>query len=912
MSEGNGVSRRDFLKVSSGIVLTAAGGVLGVPGARRAYAEAAPAGSALPQGDILQWDMNLVPKPDFWFMALSDTHVTAHTEPWRTEELFLPAGAERSWKDVHQMNIGRFIKVIEQANASKPDFVMHLGDITTSHPQRPSWDTECLNSQKLIATLKMPVHLCAGNHDTGNKLSLNLPNWPQTAGDPRKSFYVSDDNMALYRKYFGEPYYSFDHKASHFIVLLEHVFGSGWNVEKEEWDWLEADLAAHKDARHIFMFFHTPIYWVDPVKDLGPGNYEIIDEGPRARLLGLINKYGVRAVFTGHTHHNITNQYGNTGLFTVTSTAFARNSWQLYTDLGGGNRDPAHAGYLVVRVYGDNVVVNFVRTVDRMPDARPVQQGKTCLPKRLLTRRSEDGPRMPFAVTAPLPYVVPRMWGCENVIDGRLADPNGRGIPYVGWTSDLVRAENANEWIQIDFEKPAALTKVVLVGRGSSFPMDFGIEARNGDGWKEIHSETDFRQPRNAEPVEFPLSNVKTSAIRVVGTRLRPDKPGRPSAHMSFLQIEAYDDSGVNVALAARGGRATASSHTGRSGTHSNDNAWAQALDVGNAVRVSVQGASWEDIEVHKGRYLLPEHWKPALLLARAKGAPVVFPVTVTHPLYEDAQRRDAFPKYVRAVVNAVGDYVDGWELHLGESNAVDKKEAMECLRALTTIARARNTNAAVVIQGMPVSQKAWIAEAVSQTAGMAAVVLPPAATISDMKELAGTLGTSALCLAEIDAGSDIYDAASGEAAARRFVEVVSANAFPSVKINGAAGLTDYHDDPGAAYYALRALATALAGGRPGGADLLRIETDRPRVQKQGFLSDGGDLAVAIWDSSSAVGTDKPSLANLSAKGAYSRAIVVDPMTSSVAEAEMAVSNGSAMVRDIELRPYPLVVRLES
>jgi len=910
MSQNDGISRRDFLKTSSGIVITAAGGILGFPSVRHARAQV-PAGE-FTQENILHWDLGSVPEPDFWFIVLSDTHVTAHPEPWITEDLFLPAGARQRWQDVHQMNIGRFIKVIEQANASKPDLVMHLGDITTSHPQRPSWDKECLNARKLIGTIDVPVHLCPGNHDVGNKLSLSLPNWPANAGDPRKSFHVSDDNIALYKQYFGEPYYSFDHKGCHFIVLLEHVFGSGWQVEKEEWEWLEADLAAHQDARHVFMFFHTPIYWVDPVRDVGPENYEIIDEEPRARLLELIDKYRARAVFTGHTHHNITNQYERTGLFTVTSTAFARNSWALYPDVGGGNRDPAHAGYLIVRVYGDSAVVNFVRTVDRTPPAGPLQEQTAYVPKRLLTQRSEDRPRMPFVVSAPLPYVVPRMWGPENAIDGRLKDPDGRSIQYAAWTSNPVPAEDANEWIRIDFEKPATLTKIVLVGRGSAFPVDFHIEARNGDGWKEVHAEKDFEQPRHAQPVEFAVDNVRTDAIRVVGTRLRPEAQGRSNAYMSFLQVEAYDEKGVNAALAGRGGRATASSKTGRAGTHSNDNAWAQACDVGNVIRVSAWRASWNDVEPHEGRYLVPEHWKRALQMARARGALALFPVTARSHLYEGAKARDAFAKYVRATAANLGPSVDGWELHLGDPEKVDRETALDRLHVLATITRAQHPNAAIVIQGASALGARWIENAVASVGGAVGVVLPSSAARAEVGALTGMLRPPALCLAEIDGGADIYDETSGEAAARRFVDLLSATAIPCVTINGEGGLTDYHDNPGAAYYAVRALATALAAGRPGGGDLVELQSDAPGARKVSFLGEGGSLMVALWDEAAADSAGERVLADLKAKGKYSRAVIVDPMTSTVSQAGMAASEGESSVPGVELRPYPVVVRLDA
>ena len=69
-------------------------------------------------------------------------------------------------------------------------------------------------------------------------------------------------------------------------------------------------------------------------------------------------------------------------------------------------------------------------------------------------------------------------------------------------------------------------------------------------------------------------------------------------------------------------------------------------------------------------------------------------------------------------------------------------------------------------------------------------------------------------------------------------------------------------------------------------------------------------MMVAVWDLASGGGGGKP--ATLSAKGSYSRAVIVDPMTSTVAEADVSESNGESTVRGIELRPYPLVVRFEA
>ncbi len=896
MAEPRWITRRDFLKTSAGAVITAAG-VSFYPSAARAAIS-----QPLDQESILEFNWDFVPQPDFWFMVISDTHITSNPKPWIIENLFLPSDARQSWQKGAAMNIGRLLKIIHQANASKPALVLHLGDITTSHPQRPNWDKECLNSQELMGMFKTPVHLCPGNHDIGNKLSAAFPTWPKSAGDPRKSFYISDDNIALYEHYFGKSYYSFNHSDAHFIVLCEHMFGSGWDREAKQWQWLEADLAANKNARHIFMGFHTPIYWVDPVKDIGPRNYEVIDEEPRARLLDLIKKYNVRAVFTGHIHHNLTNQYASTGLFSVTSTAFARNSWSLYPDVKGGFRDPAHAGYLIVRVYGDDVIVNFVRTVDRLPDAAPPQPSVKSAPKRLITLRSADKKHAPLAVTAPLPYVVPRMWGEENVVDGRLKGPDGRGGQFAGWTSELVAAENANQWIQLDFQTSVTLTKVLLVARKGAFPLDFKIDLRRAGEWRTFREEKDSPEPDPRQTLEFPVQNQPADALRIVGTRLRPQE-GRGRGYMSIMEIEAYDTDGINVALATRGTRVSSSSKAGRPGIHSNDNAWAAAFDTGALlVRVAPDRVGWEDIEPHKGTYIIPEYAKRCLAMGRAQGAQIVFPVTMNHPAYSKDEIPGAFKAYISTLVQSLADYVDGFELH---ADGGDPAHTIDCLRWLSGKARDR-AKVTTLISGIHASAPR-VREAMEAVGGPLTISLAADTRLETIRNLVAKWPQPGRFLVELPAADPIFERASAEAASRRFVEVVSVGGIPCATISGKGGLTDHHDDPGTAYYALRALASALAGIVAG--KRIALTKEDPQLSSLAFRDASGDLTAAVWSQRP---DETAHRKDIQVPGKFSRAILLDPLSSTADECTVEAVGDITTVRSLEIRRYPLIIRLHA
>ena len=188
------------------------------------------------------------------------------------------------------------------------DFVVSAGDVTN---RGSSWDYRAFN--KMRSALKLPVICAVGNHD--------------------------DDKggLADFKKYVGEPEFSFANRNSYFIFIDNSLN----NLTDEQFEWLEEELAKSLSYKHRFVVAHkSPLSlyqqsWFRP--ELSPWSY---------RFMKLCEKYKVDIVFSGHEHMFKAGAYG--GVRYITS--------------GGGGmfiqipeRDGGFLHYLVVRVYGDYV-----------------------------------------------------------------------------------------------------------------------------------------------------------------------------------------------------------------------------------------------------------------------------------------------------------------------------------------------------------------------------------------------------------------------------------------------------------------------------------------------------------------------------------------------------------------------------
>jgi hypothetical protein len=134
-------------------------------------------------------------------------------------------------------------RAVDAINLLEPDFVITVGDQIPGHmEERTLWDAEWAEYLEHARRLEMPLVLTPGNHDIANVQCYEF--WKQD---------------------FGPTYFSFDYKDCHFLVLNteEERFDGRGPVWEKMMTFAEQDLAAHKDARHTFIFFHKPM-WDDP------------------------------------------------------------------------------------------------------------------------------------------------------------------------------------------------------------------------------------------------------------------------------------------------------------------------------------------------------------------------------------------------------------------------------------------------------------------------------------------------------------------------------------------------------------------------------------------------------------------------------------------------------------------------
>jgi hypothetical protein len=158
--------------------------------------------------------------------------------------------------------------IVNEVEQLRPDFVMTVGD----HIQGYTDDTVTLNAQwdeyfGIVKELTMPLYITPGNHDITN-----------------------DKMLPTYEKRVGKPYYSFNVRNCHFVVLDVTRADSSSEISQAQFDWLAKDLAANKGAVQTLVFFHKP-FW-----------YDSVIEGKKDKLHDLFVANGVDAVFNGHFH----------------------------------------------------------------------------------------------------------------------------------------------------------------------------------------------------------------------------------------------------------------------------------------------------------------------------------------------------------------------------------------------------------------------------------------------------------------------------------------------------------------------------------------------------------------------------------------------------------------------------------
>jgi len=193
-------------------------------------------------------------REDFYFVQFSDTH-------WGFNGPAVNPDAR-----------GTLPKAIAAANAldPQPDFIVFTGDLTHTTDDPKERRKRLAEFKEIAGRLRnRNVRFMPGEHD------------------------ASLDNGAAWKEFFGEPYYTFDHKGVHFIAV-DNVSDPAARIGDEQMGWLKADLAKQpKDAR-IVVLTHRPLF------DLAPAWDWATRDG--AQAIELLMPFPNVTVFYGHIH----------------------------------------------------------------------------------------------------------------------------------------------------------------------------------------------------------------------------------------------------------------------------------------------------------------------------------------------------------------------------------------------------------------------------------------------------------------------------------------------------------------------------------------------------------------------------------------------------------------------------------
>ncbi|RKY61920.1 MAG: hypothetical protein DRP95_02230 [Candidatus Latescibacterota bacterium] len=263
-----------------------------------------------------------------------------------SEFFFIFCGDSRFGSDSPKDHPEILEQIVQEVNIRKPAFFLYGGD----GPDHNT-DDNYKAFKACLDKLRVPYYNVIGNHDIYIKA---------TGG-------YSRDN---HRKFFGRPYYTFEHNGCYFIVLDTAGHGGRpWGVRAsspEQWEWMVGELEANVPKyRHTFVVTHVPPYDAPPKV-----NHAFTDPQEAREFVKLMAKYGVTAVLCSHEH------------------LYYRTEWEgvPYIISGGAGAvlyAPADRGgfyhYIEVHV-GDEVevrVIPVLRSIAVIPDSARVEVGDT-------------------------------------------------------------------------------------------------------------------------------------------------------------------------------------------------------------------------------------------------------------------------------------------------------------------------------------------------------------------------------------------------------------------------------------------------------------------------------------------------------------------------------------------------------
>jgi predicted phosphodiesterase len=241
------------------------------------------------------------------------------------------------------------VESVNNLNPS-PELVLMGGDMVFDglYTEMDNYEEQIQLFKDISSELNVPYYPCLGNYDV---LGLS---------SRRK---VPIDHPGIGRKFIMDalgmdaPYYSFNHKGWHFVILnsiheISRDTGPGYEqrIGKEQLDWLRYDLGAHNDmpaivVSHFAAFNHMGQINTD--QELKAMNHLVVKDNKELRLI--LERHNVKAMLQGHTHMSEDFRYND--VWYITSQSASAAWW-------GGNWLGFKPGYTVLTL-GENELLHW-------------------------------------------------------------------------------------------------------------------------------------------------------------------------------------------------------------------------------------------------------------------------------------------------------------------------------------------------------------------------------------------------------------------------------------------------------------------------------------------------------------------------------------------------------------------------
>ena len=159
-----------------------------------------------------------------------------------------------------------------------PTLILHVGDVVYPNGEAEFFDKFFFMPYAEIIK-NTPFFLTLGNHDIGTQ-----------DGKP----YFDAFDLPVNNRTFTEQFYSFEWGNILFVSLDSNSIIKGDATGQTQLEWLE-EILSKSNHRWRFIFLHHPVY-------SSKGNHGSTPE-LQERLLPIIKRHNVQAVFCGHDHH---------------------------------------------------------------------------------------------------------------------------------------------------------------------------------------------------------------------------------------------------------------------------------------------------------------------------------------------------------------------------------------------------------------------------------------------------------------------------------------------------------------------------------------------------------------------------------------------------------------------------------